>query len=149
MPKEVILTQQVAGLGIEGDVVTVADGYARNYLMPKKKAAPVTNSLRKQLTAVRAVRLSELEQSKTNAQKLSEKIAGMTLTIKVKTHDDGKLFGSVTSADIITAFDVQGVKVSKDQIRLDHPVKELGSFETKADLHPEVTPAFTVSVVGE
>lgn len=149
MAKELMLTAPVDGLGIEGDVVKVAEGYARNFLLPRKLAEPVTESVRRRLAKARAARLDELEKGKAKAQKVAEKLEGISLTIPVKTHDDGKMFGSITAVEISKALAAEGLDISKNQIRLDHPVKELGVIETKADLHPDVTQPFKVWVVEE
>lgn len=148
MSKEVILTTQVEGLGIEGDVVNVADGYARNYLLPRKLAAKVSPSARRQLEAARQKRLQELAKDLEDARQLSEKLAAVSCTIAVKTHD-GKMFGSVTATDIAKNLEGQGIQIDRHAIRLEQPIKELGVSDVRLVLHPEITQKIKVWIVEE
>jgi large subunit ribosomal protein L9 len=149
MAKEVILIAEVKGLGVEGDVVRVADGYARNFLLPHKLAAPVTDATRRQIEKRRKVREEKLAQEREAAQALAKTIDTLSCTITVKTGAEGKLFGSVTATDVVTALKVQGVEVDKHQVDLPEPIRELGVFHVSIKLHPEILATVKVWVVEE
>lgn len=149
MAKEVILTAPVEGLGIEGDVVKVSDGYARNFLMPRKLAAPVSDSIRRQLAGLREKRLAELATELEKAETLAGKLAEISCTLPVKTHDGGKLFGSVSASDIAKAITAAGVKISRNQVKLKESIHELGVFDVKIEVHPQVSQAVKVWIVEE
>jgi large subunit ribosomal protein L9 len=149
MAKEVILTAPVEGLGIEGDVVRVSDGYARNFLMPRKLAAPVSDSVRRQLAGLRENRLAEQATELEKAETIAKKLADISCTIPVKTHDGGKLFGSVSAADIAKVITEAGVKVDRNEVKLKDPIHELGVFDVKIAVHPKVSQAVKVWIVEE
>ncbi len=149
MAKEVILMAAVEGLGAEGDVVRVADGYARNFLLPHKLAAPVTDATRRQLEKRRKERDEKLGREREAAQAVAKAIEQVSCTITVKTGDEGKLFGSVTASDIVSALKAQGVEVDKHQVDLPEAIRELGVFHVAIKLHPEIQAAAKVWVVEE
>lgn len=149
MSLEVILMADVQGLGAEGEVVKVSDGYARNFLLPKKLAAPVTDATRKQLEKKRREREVRLAQEKEVAVGLSKLIEQTSCTIAVKAGAEGKMFGSVTSADITASLKLQGIEVDKHQLQMPEALKELGVFNIPVNLHPEVQSVLKVWVVEE
>lgn len=149
MSKQVILMAEIDGLGREGDVVTVADGYARNYLLPKKKAAPVTSATRKQLEKLQEERKEREAQEQAAAQELAARVDQSSVTIAVKAGPEGKLFGSVTLGDILSAVAEQGLTLDKNQVKLDEPLRELGVFNLPVKLHPDVEATLKVWVVEE
>lgn len=149
MAKEVILMADVAGLGAEGEVVRVSDGYARNYLLPKNLAAPVTEATRRRLEKKRKEREAELATAREAAAGMVKTVESISCTIAVKTGGEGKLFGSVTAADIVTAVKGQGVAIDKHQVDLAEPIRELGVFNIPIKLHPEITATLKVWVVEE
>ncbi|MBC8751764.1 large subunit ribosomal protein L9 [Paraburkholderia sp. WC7.3g] len=147
---QIILLEKVVNLGNLGDIVKVKDGYARNFLIPNKKARRAT----KEALAEFEVRRAELE--KTAAEKLAaaqaqgEKLAGQTVQVKQKAGVDGRLFGSVTNADIAAALGKQGFEVEKSQVRLpEGPLKMVGEHPVQVSLHTDVLVDVTVAVIGE
>lgn len=147
---QVILLEKVANLGNLGDVVKVKDGYARNYLIPTRQARRATEAAIKEFEAKRA----ELEKIAADklaaAQALADKLAGKTVRIAQKAGVDGRLFGSVTSADIADALKAQGHGVHKSQVRMPHgPLKAVGEFPVSIVVHHDVVAEITVAVVGE
>lgn len=149
MAVEVLLMDAVPGLGIEGDVVRVADGYARNYLFPRGKAAEVTDGKKRQIEKKRIERLEQMRREQSAAEELAQKIAGLSCTIAVKTAESGKLFGSVGAAQIIEKAAEQGLVLERSQVLLDAPFHELGVFTVPIALHPEVKAELKVWIVEE
>ena len=147
---QVILLEKVANLGVLGDVVKVKDGYSRNFLIPTGAARRATEKAIKEFEARRA----ELEKAQAEklaaAQAQGEKLAGKTVTISQKAGVDGRLFGSVTNADIAEALKSQGVEIVKAQVRLPNgPLKVVGEQTVAIALHHDVVVDVTVAVVGE
>ncbi|PLZ03622.1 50S ribosomal protein L9 [Burkholderia sp. WAC0059] len=147
---QIILLEKVVNLGNLGDIVKVKDGYARNFLIPQKRARRAT----KEAIAEFEVRRAELE--KVAAEKLAaaqaqgEKLAGLTVQIAQKAGVDGRLFGSVTNADIAGALGKLGFGVEKAQVRLaEGPLKIVGDHPVQVSLHTDVLVDVTVSVLGE
>ncbi|MBN3804984.1 50S ribosomal protein L9 [Paraburkholderia sp. Ac-20336] len=147
---QIILLEKVVNLGNLGDIVKVKDGYARNFLIPNKKARRAT----KEALAEFEVRRAELE--KIAAEKLAaaqaqgEKLAGSTVQINQKAGVDGRLFGSVTNADVAEALAKQGFAVEKAQVRLpEGPLKMVGEHAVQVSLHTDVLVDVTVAVIGE
>jgi large subunit ribosomal protein L9 len=141
--------QDIEGLGSEGDVVRVADGYARNYLLPRKLAAPVTEATRRQVEKKRREREERLAKERDAARQLAARIEQISCTIAVKAGEEGKMFGSVTAADIAASLKSQGIEVEKQQIELAEPIRELGVFNVVVRLQPEVQAALKIWVVEE
>lgn len=147
---QIILMEKVANLGQLGDVVKVKDGYARNYLIPQGKAKRATQANLQAFEAHRA----ELERQQTEklaeAQARAEKLAEFSVTVAQKAGVDGRLFGSVGSADIADAITVAGIDVKKAEVRLPNgPFKTIGEFEVEIGLHTDVVANITVVVVSE
>jgi large subunit ribosomal protein L9 len=149
MATEVLLMADVAELGAEGDVVSVADGYARNYLFPRKLAAPVTEATRRRLAKIRVEREAARKMQVEQARALAARLEGVSCTLPVKAADNQTLYGSVTAADIAEALRHQGVEIDKHCLVLDAPIKALGIYDVKVRLHPEIETAVKVWVVEE
>jgi len=149
MATEVLLMDQVEGLGIEGDIVKVAEGYARNYLFPKGIATEVTEGKKRQIEKKRLERLALLEKEKGAAEELAKKIEGVECTINVKVGENGKLFGSVGIPQILEKLSEQGLEVDKSKVDLATPLHELGVFDVALKLHTEVTGTLKVWIVEE
>ncbi|MDA0991512.1 MAG: 50S ribosomal protein L9 [Verrucomicrobia bacterium] len=149
MASEVLLMEDVKDLGSEGDVVKVSDGYARNYLIPKKLAAPVSQATRRRLARLQETRLAEAAAVLDAAKKQAAKLAKISCTIPVKAGADEKLFGSVTVTDIEASLKAQGIELDRSRIRLEAPIKELGIFGVPVDLHEDVEATLKVWVVEE
>lgn len=136
---EVILKEDVANLGFKGDLVTVKDGYGRNYLIPQKLAVLATDSAKKMLAEDMKQRAHKLERIKNEAQELADKLQDYTLTVGAKSSSTGKIFGAVGPIQIADAFEKAGFAVDRKIIVLKEPVKELGSYKATLKLHKEVT----------
>jgi len=149
MAKEVLLMTDVPGLGQEGDVVRVAEGYLRNFLLPKKLVAPLTDATRRQVAKKRQAREQKLAAERSQLTELVQKIEQLAVSITVKTGEEGKIFGSVTVQDIIAAVEKQGLTLDRHQVQLDEPLRKLGTFDLPVKLHPEVQATLKVSIVGE
>jgi large subunit ribosomal protein L9 len=149
MAVEVLLMDAVPGLGIEGDVVRVADGYARNYLFPNGMASEVTEGKKRQIEKKRIERLELMRKEQTAAEELAKKFEGISCTIAVKTSENDKLFGSVTAAQIAEKMLEQNITLERGQIKLDAPLHELGVFDVTINLHPEVNAVLKVWIVEE
>lgn len=149
MAVEVLLMDQVEGLGIEGDIVKVADGYARNFLFPKGIATEVTEGKKRQIEKKRLERLAQLQKEKGAAEELAKKIAGVECTIAVKVGENDKLFGSVGIPQIMEKLAEQGVQLDKAKVDLATPLHELGVFDVALKLHAEVTGTLKVWIVEE
>ncbi len=149
MAFEVILMQDVKDLGAEGQVVRVSEGYARNYLIPRKLAAPVTEATRRRLAKLQQQREADRKAAVEKSRELAAKLEKASCTIPMKVGEGEKLFGSVTSADIVKALEGQGFTVDKHAVQLEAPIRELGVFEVKIKLHAEVEALIKVWVVQE
>ncbi len=147
---QIILMEKMANLGQLGDVVKVKNGYARNFLIPQGKAKRATESNKAEF-AVRRVELEAAEQAKAaEAQTRADKFNGLTVQIVQKAGVDGKLFGSVTAADIVAALALQDFVVEKTQVRMaEGHLKQIGDYPVTIALHTDVTAHITVSVLGE
>src|SRR3982751_1695396 len=143
---EVILLERVEKLGAIGDVVRVKDGFARNYLLPRKKALRANEANRKVFEANRARIEEENASRRGDAEKASKGIDGKTVKLIRQASNTGQLYGSVSARDIVDALEADGAKVSKSQVVLDRPIKAIGMHELKAALHPEVSVRVKVNV---
>ena len=148
MSTQIILTAPVENLGAEGDTVNVADGYARNFLFPKGLAMPASaanlrriESLRKKRAATEAAQLDD-------AKAIVAKLVKQSYTITASAGEDGKLYGSVTSADISEALKKEGIEVDRRKIVLEHPIRELGVYDVDVKLHADVATKVKIWVVG-
>ena len=146
---KVILTNDMDELGLEGDIVKVANGYARNYLIPKGIALAAT----KQNITLTESRKKKIEirrlKAKEDAEKVRERLAGVTITICQKAGEEDKLYGSVTNIDIAAQLEKQGVIIDRRKISLDKPIKSLGEYDVPVKLYPEVTGSVKVVVIPE
>jgi large subunit ribosomal protein L9 len=146
---KVILRETIDSLGTVGDEVSVAPGYARNYLVPQKKAVLATPGNRKLVEQEK----KELEVSaikdKSEAEAMAEKIQGAVCTISAKVSEEDRLYGSVTTRDIADHLMGQGIQVGRRMVMLSEPIKTLGSYIVPVQLHPDVKPEITVKVVAE
>ncbi len=146
---EVLLLKPVEGLGGEGDQVKVRAGYARNYLLPRSVAVPLTQANRKQVESLKKRRAEREAQEFSGAQELAKKIEKQSLAFAVKTGEGGKMFGAITSADIHEKLVAAGLTIDKKRIHLHTPVKTLGKHEVKIKLHSDVTVDLSFDVVSE
>jgi large subunit ribosomal protein L9 len=147
---QVILMEKVTNVGQLGDVVKVKNGYARNFLIPQGKAKRATSANMAEFEARRAEIEAAEKARLAEAQARGEKLAGMTVQIVQKAGVDGKLFGSVTNADIVTALGAQGFEIEKAQVRMpEGHLKTIGDHPVKIALHTDVAVDITVSVLGE
>ncbi|QID18400.1 50S ribosomal protein L9 [Nitrogeniibacter mangrovi] len=147
---QIILLEKVGKLGNLGDVVKVKDGYARNFLIPQGKAKRATESNMAEFEARRA----ELEKAQADklaaAQALAEKLEGLMVQITRNAGMDGRLFGSVTNADVAEALEAQGFEIERSSIRMpEGPLKAVGDVQLEVGLHSDVVTTITVSVLGE
>ena len=144
---EVILTHNIVGLGGESDQVRVAAGYARNYLFPQGFAVPLNGANKRQLEALRQRRAEREAHELNTMTELAKGLTKLTCVIKVKTGDDGKLFGSVTAGMIADELKHQfDITLDKRKIHLEHPIKTLGEFEVEVNLHTDVKSTLKVRV---
>ena len=143
---EVILLERVEKLGAIGDVVKVKDGFARNYLLPRKKALRANDANRKVFEANRARIEEENAHRRGDAEKASKGIDGKTVQLIRQASNTGQLYGSVSARDIVDALEADGAKVTKSQVVLDRPIKAIGMHEVKVALHPEVSVTVKVNV---
>jgi large subunit ribosomal protein L9 len=146
---EVLLVKPVDGLGGEGDQVKVRAGYARNFLLPRSIAVPLTTANRKQVEALKKRRAVREAEELTGAQALAKKLEKVSLAFAVKTGEGGKMFGAITAADIHDKIIAAGVELDKKRIHLHTPVKTLGQHTVKVKLHSEVTVELSFDVVSE
>ncbi|MBI5415346.1 MAG: 50S ribosomal protein L9 [Candidatus Omnitrophica bacterium] len=136
---QVILSQDVLKLGKTGEVVKVKEGYARNFLIPRKMAWVATPQNLKKIEQMEKKRKVQYDRQKADAQVLAEKLNKLSCTVSVEVNDLERLYGAVTETDIIKAIEAEGFKVERGQIVLEKPIEELGIFEAGVKLHPEVT----------
>ncbi|MBD8346795.1 MULTISPECIES: 50S ribosomal protein L9 [unclassified Dysgonomonas] len=146
---QVILKEDVANLGYKDDVVTVKDGYGRNYLLPQGKAVMATVSAKKMLAENLKQRAHKLEKIKQDAQEIAAKLEGVTLSIGAKTSSTGTIFGSVTNIQIAEALEKKGYNVDRKVIVIKEAVKEVGSYKALLKLHKEVSVEIPFEVVSE
>ena len=144
---EVILIQNVVGLGGESDQVKVSSGYARNYLVPQGLAVPVTHANKRRLEVLRQKRAEREAHELNSMSELGRSLSKVTITLLVKTGEDGKMFGSVTAGTIADALKTQlDVALDKRKIHLERPIHSLGEFDIELRLHPEVKSSLKVVV---
>ena len=146
---KIILTQTVNGLGKTGDLVTVKEGYARNYLIPKNIAKEATSGNMKTLEALKKKQALNDAKALNEANTLSEKIAALSVTINVKCGEEEKLFGTVTTEMISSALESEKILINKKDIILDEPIKKLGVYQVCVKVHPEIKTTLKVWVVKE
>jgi len=146
---EVILREDIDKLGSRGQVVKVADGYARNFLLPKRLAVPATDANRKIVEQERQAALRREAKEKADAQELGKMLAGVTVTIAQKAGEQDQLFGSVTAKDISEALERAGYHIDRRKIHLEEPIRQLGEHKAPVRLHKDVTVEVIVNVVRE
>jgi large subunit ribosomal protein L9 len=147
MAQELILLEDVAELGRMGDTVRVAEGYARNYLLPRGLATHLSPGAQAQLAARKRQRQLEYEQQIETAEELAGQIAEHSISIPVQATEDDKLYGSVTAQQISDALQAMNVNIDRKQVALAEPIRELGVYNVEVHLHPEVTAMVKVWVV--
>jgi large subunit ribosomal protein L9 len=145
---KLILTHEVTGLGEPGDVVEVKDGYARNFLIPRRLATPWTKGAESQVSQIRKARkareIATLDDAKAAAQALQAK----PVVVQAKAGESGRLFGAVTTGDIAAAVAEAGASVDKRKIEIGQPIKSTGDYTVSVRLHPEVSAKLAVKVVS-
>jgi large subunit ribosomal protein L9 len=146
---EVILREDIDKLGVRGQVVKVAGGYARNFLLPRKLAVPATAANKKIVEQEREAHLRREAKEKAAAQDLANMMAGVTVVIAQKAGEQEQLFGSVTAKDIAEALEQQNFRIERRKIHLAEPIKQLGQYQVPIRLHREVTVEIAVQVVQE
>jgi len=146
---KVILLGDLETLGYEGDIADAARGYARNYLIPKGLAIEASEANLKALEMRRKKILAKRTKDKEEAEGVREKLSEITIRVKAKAGEEGKLYGSVTSRDIAQQLDAQGVEVDRRKIIIDEAIRSLGEFQVPIKLHPEVVATIKVVVEGE
>ena len=147
---QVILLEKVVNLGNLGEIVKVKDGYARNYLIPEKKARRATEAAKAEFEAKRADLEKAAAAKLAEAQSQGEKLAGTTVKLTQKAGVDGRLFGSVTNFDIAEELNKLGYKVAKSQVRMPNgPIKTVGDSQVQVALHTDVAVEINVTVYGE
>ncbi|HZD51151.1 MAG TPA: 50S ribosomal protein L9 [Silvibacterium sp.] len=146
---EVILKEDVNNLGHRGDVVKVADGYGRNFLLPKKLAMQATAANRKQIDDMKASAVRKSAKEKSEAEALVGQLNNVALVFERKVGEHDHLFGSVTSADIANALEAKGFNIDRRKVHLEEPLKQLGEFHIPVRLHREVTAHVAVTVKGD
>ena len=146
---KVILTQDMDSLGLAGEIVEVARGYARNYLIPQKAALEATQDNIKRTEVQRKTIEVKRIKLKEDALKIKERLANVVITIAQKAGEEEKLYGSVTSMDIAEQLEKQGIAIDRRKILLDKPIKSLGEFSVSVKLHSQVSAPVKVIVVPE
>jgi large subunit ribosomal protein L9 len=147
MMKQVILREEVPKLGKTGELVSVADGYARNYLIPQRKAVEATPKNIKRMEHEKRLIQDQLKREQKSAEELAHRINASSITIPVQVGEEDKLFGSVTSKDIAEALLKEGIEIDKRQIQLEKPLKELGNTVVPIKLHREMIANLNVTLV--
>jgi large subunit ribosomal protein L9 len=146
---EVILKEDVVNLGSRGDLVKVADGYGRNFLLPRKLALQATLANKAVIEQMKTAAARRSASEKALAEQLVAKLEPLVLVFTRKSGENGQLFGSVTSSDIAAELETKGVDIDRRKIQLDEPLKALGNFTVAIKLHREVTAHVKVKVLGE
>jgi len=146
---EVILREHVDNLGRRGDVVKVAEGYARNYLLPRKLALAVTDANKRQIDRERKIADAREAEEKSQAEALAQRISQLEIEIARRVGENQTLYGSVTSADISHALQTKGFDIEKRKIHLPEPLKALGESVVPVKVHRDVTAQVRVKVVAE
>ncbi len=146
---KLLLSEDVKDLGLAGDIVTVANGYGRNYLLPRHLAVEVTPANLRQIEGMKKIRAArELERVK-DFRMLAERIAALDVTIKERVSESDILYGSVTAKNLVDALSAEGVVLEQSMVKLEEPIKTLGVHRVKIRMHPEVETELKVWVVGQ
>ena len=145
----VILKEDVKKLGSMGQIVTVADGFARNYLVPRGLAVEASSKNMKSLEHAQRVIQEKAKKVKESFQDFADRLSKITLVLQAKSGEEGKLFGSVTSMDIAEKLKSEGIEIDRKKISLEEPIKRLGTHTVSIHLHPEINTQITLQVVEE
>jgi len=146
---KIILTQEVSGLGAPGDVVEVKDGYGRNYLLPQGFAIKWTRGAEKQVTVIKRARDAREIRDLGQATEVRDQLSGLKVTLTARSGNGGRLFGSITPAEIVDAVKAAGgPTLDRRRVELPGHIKTTGAYNVSVKLHPEVTATFPVNVVG-
>lgn len=146
---KVVLTEDVKNVGMMGSVVNVADGYARNFLIPRKFAVEANVKNVKALEHEKKKIEEKMKKVKVSAQGLAERLSAMTIALKAKAGEEGKLFGSVTTMDIAEALKREGLDIDRKKIVLDEQIKRLGSYKAGVKVHSDITASLNINVIAE
>jgi large subunit ribosomal protein L9 len=146
---KVILTETIESLGIIGSEVTVAAGYARNFLMPQKKAVPATPQNRKMLEQEKAKFEVQIAKEKGLAEEMAKRLEGVVCRINAKVSEEDRLYGSVSTREIVDALASQDIKINKRMVLLHEPIKAIGTFKVPIRVYKEVEPEIIVEVMPE
>ena len=146
---KVILKEDVQNLGQQGDVVEVKSGYARNYLMPQKLAILFTKQQKKSIEEAQRVEERKLEREKDQLESVLKQVEGLSLSLKMQSEEDSKLFGSVTKLDIVKLLEENGVTIDKKYVDLSSPIKTLGEHKVNIMFTKEMSGSFTLTVEKE
>jgi large subunit ribosomal protein L9 len=145
----VILQREVDKLGAPGDVVEVKDGYARNFLIPRGLAAPATKGGMRHADRLRSAHQTRVQKAVTEARAVADRVGAAPLRIPARAGEDGRLFGSVTAADVADALSAAGASVDRRHVHLEEPIRSVGTHDVAVHLHPDVTATVTVEVVPQ
>jgi large subunit ribosomal protein L9 len=146
---KLILTREVAGLGLAGDIVEVADGYGRNFLVPRGAAITWTKGAEKQIAQIKRARDAREIRDLDHAREIKADLEGLRVTLSARAGKDGRLFGSITPADIAIAVkDAGGPTLDRKRIRIEGHIKSTGSHTVTVDLHPDVVATIPVTVTA-
>jgi large subunit ribosomal protein L9 len=147
---KVLLRSDVAGVGRRGDIVTVSSGHARNFLMPRGLAVPASDGTVRQSESMKRARQLREAADRESAQTIANELATRTITVSAKAGNEGRLFGSVTAADIASAVAAQtGMTIDRKGIQIDEPIRSVGEHRVAVELFPGVTGTVTLSVAAE
>ena len=148
-PMKLILTQEVSGLGAPGDVVEVAGGYGRNYLVPRGLAMRWSRGAEKQIELIKRARAAREIRSEEDAKAAAERLAGLRVRMQTRAGSGGRLFGSISTSDIAAAVkEAGGPELDRRKIEISNPIKTVGAHQVAVRLHPEVSATVEVEVVG-
>ncbi len=145
----IILREDVGTKGKIGDIIDVSDGYARNYLLPKKLAIEANKKNIREFEHYKNAMLRKAEKVKQASQSVADRLASTTLTIKATSGNDGKLFGAVTNIDIAEALKAEGFEIDRKKISLEEPIKRLGTHSATVKLHPEISSQVSIEVIAD
>ena len=146
---KVILMTDVPALGQRGETLDVANGYARNFLLPRKLAVPATPANLKNVEHLKRQRAREEERALETAKATAERIEGLTLAVTARASEDGRLYGSVSPQDVVEFLERHKISVEKRRVAMDEPIKAVGDYKVLVRLHGDVTAALTVTVKAE
>lgn len=145
---KLILIAPVEGLGAEGEIVDVADGYGRNYLLPRNLAVKATGGALKHALAVKATREEAVRKAREEAEVVAKQLVGSRIVIAAQAGDEGKLFGSIGSSDVVDGVEkFTGVKLDRKNLQLEKPIKSIGLHEVPVKLHADVEFVLTIDVI--